>query len=231
MKKPTVMQIAEACGVSVATVSQVLNNRGQRFRPSTRERIWRAALEAGYRPHPAEQAQRSGHMGSVGLVLGHPSGSHLPDALLRGLSQGLSEVGSQLVVAILDETRGERLVDLERRLGVDGLLINRHQEFGDDLLRQRNELSLPTIWLNADLATDTVGPDDHAAGQAAAHYLLAQKVGQLAWIDVLATAQMRNGYHSGVRRAAGVQAIAEAAGVSGCSQSSRSPHWRLGGGA
>lgn len=184
-KQPTVHDIAEAAGVSIATVSQVLNQRGQRFRPETRERVWRAALAAGYRPNPAARALRSGRLGAVGLVVGERSGSHLPDALLRGLTVGLSQLGGQLVVATVDESAGETLVDLERRLGVDGLLINRHQHFGRALLAQRQATTLPTVWINADLERGCVGPDDVVAGRMATERLLEAGYRDITWIDVL----------------------------------------------
>ena len=127
---PTVHDIAAAAGVSIATVSQVLNNRGQRFRPETRERVWQAALKAGYRANPAARSLRTGRLNAVGLLIGQPTGSYLPEPLLRGLTDAVEQYGGHLVVARVDEHEPESLTKLERRLGVDGLLLNVHHNFG-----------------------------------------------------------------------------------------------------
>ena len=210
-RSPTVHDIAEAAGVSIATVSQVLNDRGQRFRPETRERVWQVALAAGYRPNPAAKALRSGRLGAVGLVIGDRSESHLPDSLLRGLATSMLERGGQLVVAPLDESGGEQLADLERRLGVDGLLINLHQHFGAALLRQRRAVTLPTVWMNADLPTACVGPDDVAAGRQACAGLIAQGYRDICWVDVLHHGS--EPHHSVARRESGYAAAMSDAGL------------------
>lgn len=53
--------IAEMCGVSVSTVSRVLNKApGPCASPEVRERVWRAAQETGYAPNRTAQALRRG---------------------------------------------------------------------------------------------------------------------------------------------------------------------------
>lgn len=61
--------IAERAGVSVNTVSDILNggNAGS-YRESTRGRVERLAREMGYRPHRAAQIVRTGKSGMLGLI-------------------------------------------------------------------------------------------------------------------------------------------------------------------
>ena len=48
--KLTIRQIAEMAGVSVTTVSQILNNKGSRFSEDTRKRVLDIVNEHQYRP-------------------------------------------------------------------------------------------------------------------------------------------------------------------------------------
>ena len=64
----TVRDIAAAVGVSVATVSNVLNGRPNVGR-EIRQQVLRVAKELGYRPNRAAQAMRTGRTRAIGLVL------------------------------------------------------------------------------------------------------------------------------------------------------------------
>lgn len=68
-RRPTSADVAEAAGVSRATVSYVLNGRNDvRLTDATRENVIAAAQKLGYHPSPAARALRAGH-GEVVLVL------------------------------------------------------------------------------------------------------------------------------------------------------------------
>lgn len=68
-RRPTSADVAEAAGVSRATVSYVLNGRRDvRITDATRQQVVAAAQQLGYHPSPAARALRAGH-GDVVLVL------------------------------------------------------------------------------------------------------------------------------------------------------------------
>src|SRR5206468_369124 len=64
----TVKDIAAAVGVSVATVSNVLNDRPNVGR-ANRQKVLRVAKQLAYRPNRAAQAMRTGRTRAIGLVL------------------------------------------------------------------------------------------------------------------------------------------------------------------
>src|SRR6185503_17652561 len=64
----TVKDIATSVGVSMATVSNVLNGRPN-VGPVVRRKVLRVARELGYRPNRAAQAMRTGRTRAIGLVL------------------------------------------------------------------------------------------------------------------------------------------------------------------
>lgn len=64
----TIKDIAAAVGVSVATVSNVLNGRPN-VGEQIRQKVLRVAKELGYSPNRAAQAMRTGRTRAIGLVL------------------------------------------------------------------------------------------------------------------------------------------------------------------
>ncbi len=96
------VDIAQAAGVHVSTVSRVLNgDPAQSIRPETYERIWAAARQQGYRPNALARALKRRRTGSFAFViplLRNPIWVRLQ----RGALQRASESG--YVVMIMEET-------------------------------------------------------------------------------------------------------------------------------
>lgn len=70
VKKPTIRDVAKASGVSIATVSHVLNNRNQKVGADTRDRVLAAIRELRYRPTPKEENQLAIRTMNIGFVVG-----------------------------------------------------------------------------------------------------------------------------------------------------------------
>jgi LacI family transcriptional regulator len=54
----TIKQIALKSGLSIQTVSQILNNKEGLYRKETRDKVLLAAEHLGYRPNSSAQAMR-----------------------------------------------------------------------------------------------------------------------------------------------------------------------------
>src|SRR5690625_3311096 len=67
-RPPTLRDVAELAGVSIKTVSNVVNDFPH-VRESTRERVQEAVLQLGYRPQAAAQQLRTGASRMVTLAL------------------------------------------------------------------------------------------------------------------------------------------------------------------
>ena len=65
--RATVNDVARVAGVSIATVSKTLNDRGQ-VRQETRERVRRAAEQLDFVPNPLARGLLEGKTGTVGLL-------------------------------------------------------------------------------------------------------------------------------------------------------------------
>jgi LacI family fructose operon transcriptional repressor len=64
----SIKDVAQAAGVSTATVSRVLAN-GQHVRPELRERVLAAVARLGYRPNLVARSLRSQHSNTIGLIV------------------------------------------------------------------------------------------------------------------------------------------------------------------
>ena len=69
-RKVTIRQVAEAAGVSPATVSLVFNDKGE-VAQATRERVLEVGTNLGYRPGSMSKVFRSGRAYIIGVVVGH----------------------------------------------------------------------------------------------------------------------------------------------------------------
>jgi len=131
----TLKVIAEAAGVSIPVVSQVLNSKGQRFRPETRRRVRQAAERLGYRPNNSARAMATGRLGCAALVLSTQGyRSTLPAELLRGIDEELARHNMHLTIARLPDeklTREGYVPKILREWLSDGLLINYTSDIPD----------------------------------------------------------------------------------------------------
>ncbi|SEE91293.1 substrate-binding domain-containing protein [Ruania alba] len=70
--RPTIVDVAEAAGVSLSTASKALNGR-DRVDPNTRRRVQETAERIGYRPNPRAQRLRTGRSQAVALITALPA--------------------------------------------------------------------------------------------------------------------------------------------------------------
>lgn len=95
---PTIWDVARECNVSIATVSQVLNNGPRPVRPDTRERVISAAKRLNYHPNAMARGLVSRRMHTIGVVSGVFStvnivGSPYASSVLKGILLGASTSG------------------------------------------------------------------------------------------------------------------------------------------
>src|SRR5687767_9669180 len=123
VEKVTIKEVAEAAGVSVMTVSRVLNNRPD-VSTQTRKRIQQIINELGYAPNAMASSLRQGRSNTIGVVA---TGIEYfgPSSTIVGIEQEAEELGYSLLLNLLHtpEDRQDQVV-LESLLArqVDGLV-------------------------------------------------------------------------------------------------------------
>lgn len=88
--KRTAKAVAERAGVSVTTVSRVLNGQVEAISESTCERVVAAARELGYRPNSLAVALRKGMTRTVGLLV-----PDISDAYFHQVARGVEDVARE----------------------------------------------------------------------------------------------------------------------------------------
>jgi LacI family transcriptional regulator len=119
---PTITTIAEAAGVSIASVSRVLN--GLPVRAETERRVLDAAGRLGYVPNSAARTLRSARTQQIAFAVAD-IGNPVYLAMLREIQPVLKEAGYRLVLHSTGADTAEE-VEVLRGLGqryADGLII------------------------------------------------------------------------------------------------------------
>jgi LacI family transcriptional regulator len=92
----TIADVARKAGVSIATVSRVLNDTAP-VDSETAERVRSAVAALNYVPHAAARTLASHRTNTIGILLPEISGAFF-QPLLRGVEAGVSEAGYDLLI-------------------------------------------------------------------------------------------------------------------------------------
>lgn len=68
-EKATILDVARLADVSPSTVSNLLNGRAERMKPSTKARVQAAITQLGYRPNLAARGLKAGSAPFIGLIV------------------------------------------------------------------------------------------------------------------------------------------------------------------
>lgn len=172
MSNATMLDVAKQAGVSIATVSRVLNG-SDRVSDDTRQRVLAVCDELDYTLNPIAQSLRLGKTNSVAAILPYLT---LPSIVerLRGLMASLSENNFELVPFTLGnpKDRDAKIMELSRRSKTDGLLIISmpvSDEQVDLLIRNK----MPTVLIDSQHPKlDRINVDDRCGGKMVTDYLI-----------------------------------------------------------
>lgn len=109
----TIRDVAQAAGVSISTVSRVLNNKDD-VAPETYEKVQEVIDELGYTSSLAARGMRSRRMNVIGLVM-PDVGDPFSIQVMKGVSRAIAELDYELIVYTGGEFQRETSADRERR--------------------------------------------------------------------------------------------------------------------
>lgn len=127
MKRATISDIARECGVSLSTVSLVLNNN-PRISEKTRSRVWAAVKKYGYEPNVQARALASRTSRNVSVVVPHLN--HVfADIYFGELVSGIYDYACEQGYKVLLDVANEKFVATKEYLSIlkgrraDGMLF------------------------------------------------------------------------------------------------------------
>lgn len=184
---PTIRDVAARAGVSIKTVSRVIN-QDPAVRGRTRALVEQAIVQLGYVPDSIARSLRSRRTGTIGVVTDYVALTPHSVNLISGIQDACMDAG--LMVLIVNTKESE---DLEKRAirtlierKVDGIiyLTVRHRW----LEKTPPVGRLPTVLVNCsakDSPLPAIVPDDFQGGYTATRYLIDRGHRDIALISLI----------------------------------------------
>lgn len=169
-REPRLGDVAALAGVSTATVSRVLNNRGY-LSQETRDRVGRAIAELNYRPNQVARSMLTQRTNTVGLIVPAVSLPFFGEVAVR-IENELAAHGLRLLLcnSMGHADREREHLDLLMRSRVDGIISGAHN---DDLPEYR-EIRQPVVTIDREMAPHipNVRAANEEGGRLATRHLL-----------------------------------------------------------
>ena len=171
----TIKQVASEAGVSIATVSRVLNDKGP-ISEATRRRVEEVVARLHYVPHCAARSLITNRTNAIGVVLPDIHGEFFSE-VIRGMDRTAWGNGYHLLVSSSHADRSGLEEVLRAIFGrVDGLILMTPDVDGDTL-RAFVPTRVPVVLLNCHDpggAFDSIGVDNVGGARAMTRHLIAR---------------------------------------------------------
>lgn len=178
MTPTTMKRIASELGVSVTTVSKVLNDRTD-IGPETRQRVLAKVRELGYRPNAVARSLSLRRTHTLGVVIPDLMHSFFVE-IVAALEAVASAKGYGLLLCSSGEDgrKERREIEMLRARQVDGIVVAPAGPENTELLHQLSALGAALVMIDRDdhphLPCHRVLTDDVLVGRLATEHLLAQ---------------------------------------------------------
>jgi len=210
-ERVTLAQVAEATGVSVMTVSNVLNGRPGAS-AATRKKVTKVAADLGYAPSAAARSLKGGRTGLLGVIadVTNPYGLEV----VRGVMDELESSDLELIISANHNDRGrehERVEFLTRGV-VDGLIlmVPALEPRTIDLLSERGSAVVIVDPRTFDIPLPRIVVDNYGGMRQATQHLLDLGHTRIAYLSGLWDFESSRERHSGYLDATRLAGLPEA---------------------
>jgi len=184
MSASSVRDVALRAGVSVGTVSNVLNHP-EKVSPASAERVQRAIDELGFIRNDAARQLRNGRSRTIGMVVLDVRNPFFTD-LARGAEDEAAQSGLTVTLGNSDEnpTREATYLDLFEQQRVYGVVISAYADVSARLSRLKQR-GIPAVLVDRsspDGEFSSVSVDDLAGGTLAVEHLISLGRTRLAFV-------------------------------------------------
>jgi LacI family transcriptional regulator len=212
----TMKRIAGELGVSITTVSKVLNNR-EDIGHATRARVLAKVAELGYQPNAVARSLTLRRTRTIGVVI-----PDLMHSFFVEVIAGLEAIASAHGYGILlcssseDPAKERQALEMLRQRQVDGIVLGSANADGNsDLLQQLTSLGVGLVMIDRDdhpdVHCDRVVTNDEEVGRLATAHLIAQgrrAIGHITGTTVVHARRRADGYRAALK-AAGIRMKAD----------------------
>ena len=216
MASTTMKRIAGELGVSITTVSKVLNNHDD-ISPATRARVLAKVEELGYRPNAVARSLTLRRTHTLGIVIPDLMHSFFVE-VVAGIEQVASEKGYGLLLCSSGENPAKERSELQMLHGrqVDGIVLAAAAGGGNsEMLHEFRSAGIGLVMVDRDeypgVPCHRVLTDDERCGVLATEHLIVsgrKAIGHLAGPRLTHARRREKGWKSALR-AAGIRAPAE----------------------
>jgi len=170
----SIKDVALHAGVSVGTVSNVLNHPS-RVSPKTVKRVQKSITELRFVRNDAARQLRAGESRTIALLV-FDAANPFFTALARGAEDAATDEGYSVILANTSESheREQNYLDLFEEQRVRGILISPYGEV-EDRLSALKKFGIPSVLVDRvseNQEFSSVSVDDHAGGTIAVNHLL-----------------------------------------------------------
>jgi LacI family transcriptional regulator len=172
--KPTIYDVAQICGLSIATVSKVINNTGS-ISPKTREKVLRVIKSLEYEPSIVASALMGKSTFTIGLII--PDLANPFFALIaRYIEDRGFELGFNIIICSsdYDKQKEKDYVSLFKKKRVDGIILAsgfENEAMIQDLVQQGYPVAVTAREVPF-VEVDNVSIDNFMAGYKATKHLI-----------------------------------------------------------
>jgi LacI family transcriptional regulator, sucrose operon repressor len=176
----TIKDVAKIAGVTVTTVSRVLNNRGY-ISDATRNKVYKAMKELHYRPNEIARSLLRKKSNIIGLII--PTVEHpFFGELANYIEYFAYEAGYKILLcnSHLDRNKEKEYVEMLKSNKVDGIIMGSHTLEVDEYVN----LDLPIVTFDRKI-TDNIpyfASDDYEGGKLATNLLITKGCKKIAHI-------------------------------------------------
>ncbi len=139
-----IIDVAQACGVSTATVSRVLANK-KHVRPEVREKVLKVAKEMDYRPNRVASSLRSNQSKIIALII-----SDIENPFFQKVSRAVEDTASKMGYSVMlcnndeDPDKERNYLNLMRDENVAGIILSPTPE-SIHQLKGISDLNIPIV--------------------------------------------------------------------------------------
>lgn len=146
MVKLTIKDIAREAGVSITTVSRVLNNKEEGMSQKTREKVLRVMEEVNYQPNKLARGLVTKRSNMLGLIVPNISNPFFPE-LCRGAEDEANKRNYSLIICNSDDQsqKEENYLRLLQEQQVDGILLSSKNRLSKTSKNQLQSGKIPYV--------------------------------------------------------------------------------------